>query len=315
MKTDVIVKDKKVKKRKGLKVSDLQLYSMCLIPILLIFVFNYIPMFGIIIAFKDYKFGRGIFGSEWVGFKNFEFFLKSDDFLRITKNTLVMNALFIVIGIICAVGLAVLLFELKSRSKTKVFQTILITPNFISWVIAAYMLYAILNPQYGMLNVMLSKFGMEKIDFYARPHAWPLILTICSVWKHVGMDSIYYYAALMGVDSSLFEAAEIDGAKKLDIVRYIMIPCLVPLLVMLTILKIGGIFRADFGLFYQMTRDISMLYETTDVLDTYIFRAMRVVGDMGMSSAAGLMQSLVGFVLVMITNKCSKMIDNDYGLF
>lgn len=315
MKTDVIVKDKKVKKRKGLKLSDLQLYSMCLIPVLLIFVFNYIPMFGIVIAFKDYKFGRGIWGSDWVGFKNFEFFLKSDDFLRITKNTLVMNALFITIGLICAVGLAVLLFELKSRAKTKVFQTILITPNFISWVIASYMLYAVLNPQYGMLNVVLTKFGMEKIDFYAKPHAWPIILTICYVWKHVGMKSVYYYAALMGVDTSLFEAAEIDGAKKWDIVKYIMIPCLVPLIVMLTILDIGGIFRADFGLFYQMTRDISMLYETTDVLDTYIFRAMRVVGDMGMSSAAGLMQSVVGFILVMVTNKCSKMIDNDYGLF
>ncbi len=315
MKTDVIVKDKKVKKRKGLKVSDLQLYSMCVIPVLLIFVFNYLPMFGIIIAFKDYKFGRGIWGSDWVGFKNFEFFLTSDDFLRVTKNTLVMNALFISIGLICAVGLAVLLFELKSRAKTKAFQTILITPNFISWVIASYMLYAILNPQYGMLNSLLTKFGMEKIDFYARPHAWPIILTICSVWKGVGMKSVYYYAALMGVDTSLFEAAEIDGAKKWDIVKYIMIPCLVPLIVMLTILDIGGIFRADFGLFYQMTRDISMLYETTDVLDTYIFRAMRVVGDMGMSSAAGLMQSVVGFILVMITNKCSKMIDNDYGLF
>ena len=299
----------------GMRKRTLQLYSMGLIPILLVVLFSYVPMFGIIIAFKKYNYSKGILGSDWVGFKNFEFFFKSNDFIRIVTNTLLMNAIFIVTGIIAAVGLAILLYKLNSRNATKVYQTILITPNFLSWVVVAYMVYALLNPNYGFINQILGFFGKEAVDWYGQAGYWSVILTVCSIWKNVGMDSIMYYAALMGIDSSLFEAAKIDGATGWKVTRYITIPCLIPIISVLTILKIGNIFRADFGLFYQIPRNIGKLYATTDVVDTYIFRTMRVVGDMGTSAAVGLVQSVVGFVLVLITNKVSKMVDPNTGLF
>ncbi len=295
--------------------STWKLYSLCFIPLLLMFIFYYLPMGGIIIAFKNYRYDKGIFGSDWVGFKNFEFFFESDAFARITYNTLFMNSVFIALGLLSALALAILLFEVKRRLTTKIFQTMLIVPNFISWVVAAYMVFALLSPRNGIVNVILSSMGMEKIDWYSKPDAWPWILSVAYVWKHAGMDSIIYYAALMGIDSSLFEAADIDGATRWQKIRYVIIPTIVPLITILTILKIGSIFCADFGLFYQLPRNVGLLYSTTDVVDTYIFRTMRVTGNMGMSSAVGLLQSVVGFVLVMITNYASKKIDPDNGLF
>lgn len=292
-----------------------QVYLLGFIPLLLIFIFNYIPMFGIIISFKDYKYNAGILGSEWIGLRNFEVFIRSKDFLNITWNTLYMNFIFIVTGIIAAVFVAILLYNLKSRNCTKVYQTIFITPHFLSWVVVSYMVYAILHPQSGILNGILGLFGISPIDWYSTPGAWPVILTIAAIWKNVGMDSVIYYASLMGIDDSLFEAADLDGATIVQKARYIILPHLVPLVSMLAILKIGGIFRADFGLFYQLTRDSGALYDATDVIDTYIFRSMRVLGDMGISSAAGLLQSVVGFVVVMITNYVSKKIDPNNALF
>ncbi len=303
------------KKRRKLNQSEWQLYSLCVLPVLLVFIFNYLPMGGIIIAFKDYRYNLGIFGSEWIGFENFKFYLTSQDFFRTTRNTLGMNFIFIVLGLVFAVLIAVLLFHLKSRNVTKVFQTTLITPHFLSWVVVAYMVYAFLHPQYGMLNVIIQKLGGEAVDWYSKPGAWPIILSIASVWKHVGMDCVVYYAALMGIDSGLFEAADIDGAGPVRKFFKIIVPELVPLIVVLTILKIGSIFRADFGLFYQLPRDVGALYPTTDVIDTYIFRAMRKIGDMGMSSAVGLLQSAVGFVLVIVTNAITKKISPDNALF
>ena len=303
------------KKKKKLTQYDLQMYSLWVIPLSLVFIFAYLPMGGAIIAFKDYKYNLGIFGSKWVGFDNFKFFFKSDVFARITYNTLSMNFAFIIIGTVCAVFIAILLFELKSRGATKVFQTIMITPNFISWVIVAYMVFALLNTQYGIVNSILSAFGMEKINWYAKAEYWPTILVIANVWKGIGMNSVMYYAGLMGIDSSLFEAAEIDGANKIKIVFHIILPMLVPLVTILTILSIGNIFRADFGLFYNVPRNIGMLYKTTDVIDTYIFRTMREVGDMGMSSAVGLLQSVVGMITVIITNAITKKINPDNALF
>ena len=272
-------------------------------------------MGGIIIAFKDYKYNLGIFKSPWVGFDNFKYFFQSDSFLRITWNTLSLNFLFIVSGTIAAIIVAFLLFEIRSRNATKIYQTLLITPRFQSWVIVAYIAYAFLNPNYGMLNNILAVFGMDPIDWYATPNAWPAILVTANLWKGIGMNSVMYYAALMGFDNSLIEAAEIDGAGKIKIFTKILLPMLIPLVCVLTILSIGNIFRADFGLFYQVTRDVGLLYSRTDVIDTYIFRAMRQVGDMGMSSAAGLLQSVVGFVLVVATNAASRKINPDSALF
>lgn len=308
------------KEKRKLSTSDLQLYSLCAIPILLVFVFSYLPMVGIIIAFKNYKFNLGVFGSPWVGFSNFEIFFKSNVFTQLVWNTLSNNFLFIVFGIAASLLVAILLFELKSRTATKVFQTILITPHFMSWVIVAYMVYAILNPNYGYLNQILQSFGMEKIDWYSKPGAWPVILTITTVWKTVGMDSVVYYASLMGIDTSLFEAAEVDGANKFQRTLHIVLPSLIPLVTILTILKIGNIFRADFGLFYTVTQDGASgnLYKTTNVIDTYIFRTFKensTGNSYGITSAVGLLQSVVGMILVIVTNKASKKIDKDLGLF
>ena len=297
------------------RVTQMKLWSFCIIPILLIVVFCYIPMVGIIIAFKDYRYDKGIFGSPWVGFNNFKFFFESNEFFRITWNTLSMNLIFIVVGIACAVLVAVMLFEIRSRLKVKTFHTILITPHFVSWVIVAYVVYGFLNPEYGLVNQMLAKLGMEKIQFYSIPGVWPVILLISFIWKHVGMDSVLYYATLMGIDESLFEAAALDGATEIQKARYITIPSLIPIITLLAIMKIGGIFRADFGLFYQVPRNVGALYETTDVIDTYIFRNLRTLGNIGMSSAVGLLQSVVGFVLVLLTNYLSKKVDPDGGLF
>ena len=297
------------------RVTQMKLWSFCIIPILLIVVFCYIPMVGIIIAFKDYRYDKGIFGSPWVGFNNFKFFFESNEFFRITWNTLSMNLIFIVVGIACAVLVAVMLFEIRSKLKVKTFHTILITPHFVSWVIVAYVVYGFLNPEYGLVNQFLTSIGMEKIQFYSIPGVWPVILLISFIWKHVGMDSVLYYATLMGIDESLFEAAALDGATEIQKARYITIPSLIPIITLLAIMKIGGIFRADFGLFYQVPRNVGALYETTDVIDTYIFRNLRTLGNIGMSSAVGLLQSVVGFVLVLLTNYLSKKVDPDGGLF
>lgn len=288
---------------------------MCLVPMLLIFVFKYIPMFGIILAFKNYSYNLGILGSPWVGFKNFEFFFKSDAFTMLTWNTIRHNAVFIVTGTVAALAVAILLYQVSGRGRKKVFQTILITPHFMSWVVVASMVYALLMPTGGFVNTLLGFFGIKPVNWYGVPKAWNFILPIANIWKIVGMDSIMYYAALMGVDQTIQEAALIDGANRRKTMTKVMLPCIVPMMLTLIILKIGGIFRADFGMFYQLPRDIGVLYPTTDVIDTYIFRSMRVVGDMGMSAAIGLLQSVVGFVLVMLTNSITKKIDPDSGLF
>lgn len=304
------------KKRSGrMSTSSKQLWILSIIPIISIFIFSYVPMFGIILAFKRYNYSEGIFGSPWVGFENFRYLLESDNFYRITRNTLVMNFLFIVLGTIAAVTLALFLYRLTSRNKTKVYQTILITPNFLSWVVVAYMVYAILNPQHGVLNGILTRLGFEAVSWYGEPGAWPAILVIINIWKTVGMNSVIYYASMMGIDESQFEAARIDGASNSQITRKIILPGIMGLIIMMTILNIGNIFRADFGLFYQIPRNVGKLYPTTDVIDTYIFRTLQEDGNMGVSSAVGLLQSCVGFVLVVVTNTIVKKIDSDNALF
>ena len=291
------------------------------LPILLFYIlFRYMPMGGLIIAFKNYKFSRGIFGSEWVGLANFEFFFKSNVFVQLVRNTLFNNILFILFGTAASLLVAILLFEVKRRSATKVFQTLMITPYFMSWVIVAYMAYAILNPSYGYLNQLLALLGIQGPDWYSKPNAWPAILTVTYVWKNVGMDSVVYYAALMGLDTSLFEAAEVDGANKLQRTLHVVLPSMLSLISILTILKIGNIFRADFGLFYTVTQDGASgnLYQTTNVIDTYIFRTFRenaAGNSYGLTTAVGLLQSVVGMVTVLLTNWGAKKIDPDIALF
>ena len=281
------------KKKRVLTTSDWQLYSLCLIPVLLVFIFSYIPMFGVILAFKNYKFNLGILGSPWVGLSNFEFFFKSNVFTQLVWNTISNNFLFIVFGIVASLIVAILLFELKSRNATKTFQTMLITPHFMSWVIVSYMVYAILNPNYGYLNQLLSLFGIDKIDWYSKPYAWPVILTITFVWKNVGMDSVVYYAALMGIDTSLFEAAEVDGANKLHCFFKITLPMLSSIIFFNLIMQMITAFK-EFNAPYLITNGgpLNSTYLYGMMLYDNAFKYMK----MGYASA----ESWFLFVIIMI---------------
>lgn len=306
---------RKKRRSKTLIKTNLQLSILALPAFLLLLVFSYLPMGGLVLAFKKYNVVDGIFGSPWCGWANFEFFFSSQDAARVLRNTLLLNAMFITVSTILAVIFALMLFEIKKRWVVKTFQTIFVIPSLVSWVVVGYISYAILQPQNGLLNNVLGMLGIQPIMWYSMPQYWPWILLFFSLWKGLGMSLLYYYAALMGVDESMFEAAKLDGANRLQMSWYISLPFLVPTIIILTILHIGNIFRADFGLFYNITQDIGALYPTTDVIDTYIYRALSQIGDIGMSTAVGFFQSVVGFVMIYLTNFIVNKIDSDKALF
>lgn len=312
----VHTKDAKMKRNhNGSQKDNLQMLLMCLPTLLYIFIFCYIPIFGVILAFKSYDYKAGILGSRWIGFSNFKFFFTSQDAWRITRNTVCLNALFIIGGTIFAVLLALILYEVTKTLYVKIYQTILILPSYLSWVVVGYMAYAFLNPNMGIMNQILKSMHMGEVMWYSNPGYWPGILVFAVIWKNIGVNCVIYYAGLMGVNKELYEAAKMDGANKWQCIKNISIPALVPLITIMTILAIGGIFRSDFGMFFNLTRDIGYLYPTTDVIDTYVYRALRQLGDIGMSSAVGLYQSVVGFVLILVTNKVVKRIEPDNALF
>ena len=290
-------------------------YLMMLPTVLYIFIFSYIPMGGIIIAFKNFQYNKGVFGSDWVGLENFKFFFKTQDAFRVTFNTLYLNALFIICGLVAAVAFALLLFEIKKKLCIKIYQTVMILPHFLSWVVVGYMVYALLSPEYGFINGFMKIFGLEPIQWYSESKYWPAILVLSNVWKTAGMSCITYYAGLMGIDNEYFEAARLDGANKWQEMRYISMPSIKPLIIIMTVLALGNVFRADFGMFYNLTRDIGALYPTTDVIDTYIFRALRVLGNINMSAAVGVFQSIVGFITIVTANWIVKKDDPDNAVF
>lgn len=277
-------------------------------------IFCYLPMFGAIIAFKNYNYTLGILGSDWVGFDNFKFFFLSQDAWRITRNTIGYALANQFLSIVSSVTIALLLYEIRCKAALKVYQTIMILPRFLSWVIVGYITYILFNPELGVLNNLIEAVGGKPIDWYSTPSVWVVILPICDIWKGVGMGCIFYYAALMGIDESLYEAATIDGASRWKQITNISIPSLIPTMIILGIMALGSIFRSDFGLFYQIPRDVGALYPTTDTLDTYLYRGLRT-GDVGISSAVGLFQSVVGLITVVVANAIVKKIDEDNAMF
>lgn len=293
---------------------SLPLTIMALPMIIYFIIFNYLPLYGLVLPFKDYKFAKGFFGSEWVGFENFKFLLGNEQLNAAVINTLVYNVVFIFAGIFLSVIIALLLYEVSARA-VKVHQTLLYLPHYISWVVVAFAAKALLDMDYGLINKLLVHFGMDPKQWYSVAEYWPGILTIAALWKSCGSDAVLYYAALMGVNKSLFEAAEIDGANKLQVTRYITVPSIKGIIIMMTILKIGKIFYGDFGLFYNLTFNSSLLYKTTDILDTYVYRALMTLGDIGLSSAVGFVQSVLGFILVVVTNLVVRRLDEDSALF
>ncbi len=291
------------------------LWLMALPGIGIVFVFNYLPMFGVILAFKDYKVADGILGSKWVGFDNFKYLFSTRDAWNITYNTLFLNSLFILTGTVGGILIALLVNEVNNKWLVKFYQSAMFLPYFISWVIVSYFVYSLLSYDMGMINSILSSFGMEPVQWYNEPQLWPAILTIVNLWKGVGYGSVIYLAGIMGIDGELYEAATIDGASKLQQVTRITIPLLSPLIITLTLMSIGRIFFADFGLFYNVTLDNGGLYSTTNVIDTYVFRALKFSGDVGMASAAGFYQAFVGFLLVLASNLFVRKINPERALF
>ncbi len=294
--------------------SNLSLLVLTVPCLVYFFIWHYLPMSGLVLAFKKYNFSKGIFGSDWIGFKNFEFLLSSNALGGLLKNTAGYGLAFIIVGNFCAILFALLLFEVRQKQLIKVYQTMLILPRFLSWVVIGFMSYAILSPTQGLLNQIIVLFGMERIDWYTRPEFWPFIIVICEVWKTIGLSSIMYYAALMAIDTELFEAAQIDGASKIQQMINISIPSLLSLFTILMILQIGNIFRGDFGLFYQIPRDVGVLYPTTDIIDTYVYRGLRQ-GSYAIATAVGLFQSVMGLVMVLTSNYIVKKIDPEKSLF
>lgn len=282
--------------------------------VLFLLAFSYAPLFGLIIPFKNIDYAKGIFNSDWAGFDNFKFFFSSQDAWRITRNTVLLNFMFIAVTLFLAVVFSLALFEL-GRRQVKLYQTCTFVPYFVSWVVASYILYAFLSPDMGVIPNMLESMGMDIPNFYNSPEYWPGILLFSYVWKNIGYMMLLFYATLMGIDTTQFEAAAIDGANKFQIVMKISIPFLVPTIILMALLQIGKIFYADFGMFYFLTKDSGTLYATTDVIDTYVYRALRVTGDIGMASAVGLYQSIVGFVLVLGSNLVVRKINRDSALF
>jgi putative aldouronate transport system permease protein len=296
--------------------SNFALFLIALPGIAYLIINNYIPMFGIFLAFKNYSYVKGIFGSDWCGFSNFEFLFKTKDAWIMTRNTILYNVAFIILGTIMAIFVAILMCELGERMRVKFFQAALLLPNLLSWVVIGFIAYAFLNADTGFINkTILAGLGIDPVTWYSKAEAWPPILIIVNLWKNTGYQSIVYMAAISGIDKSIYEAAAIDGASKVKQIFKITLPMLKPTVTILTLMSIGRIFYSDFGLFYQVPQNSGALYSTTQTIDTYVYRGLMELNNVGMSSAAGLYQSLVGFILVLIANAIVRKFDSENALF
>ncbi|ETT62283.1 ABC transporter permease subunit [Paenibacillus sp. FSL H8-0457] len=291
-----------------------ELFLLSLPGILYKLIFAYIPLVGLIIAFKHYRYDLGIFGSEWVGLENFRYLFSTDTAWRITRNTVLYNAAYIAVTTAAALLLAILMNELRAKW-SKFYQTALFLPHFLSWVLVGYVAYAFLNHSDGFINRTLQMFGMDPISWYQTAEAWPAILILVHLWKAVGFNTLIYFAGIIGINSEYYEAARIDGATKWQMAMRITVPLLAPLVIILLILSIGNMFRGDFGLHYFIPNNSGFLYGSTDIIDTYVYRALREIGNVSMSAATGFYQSVVGFVLVLAANGIVRKINPEHSLW
>jgi putative aldouronate transport system permease protein len=293
----------------------LALLALAAPALIYLFVFKYLTMFGVIVAFKRYRTVDGILGSPWVGFDNFRFMFGTGQIWIVIRNTLALNILFLVVGTVVSLTVAILIHEVYNRRITRAYQTTLFFPQFISWVLVSYFVYALLSTENGIINVVLRQFGQLPVRWYSSPQYWPVILLLAALWKGTGAGSLLYLAGLLGIDPQYYEAARIDGASKWQEIRYITLPVLVPVVIIQVLIAVGFIFNADFGLFYQVTRDDVALYPTTDVMDTFVYRSLTTLGNVGMAGAAGLLQAVVGFALVLVSNWLVRRWDPERSLF
>lgn len=291
------------------------LWLMVLPGILFVLIFKYFPMVGIVMAFQKLDLSKGVFTSPWVGLKNFEFLFASTDAWVITRNTVLYNVAFITTKLVGAIGLAVIIHELTNRRFSKVMQTVIIMPHFLSMVVVATIVFAFLSPTSGYVNGVLADMGRSPVNWYGVRSVWPPLLVFLNLWKNIGYASIIYVAVLSGISEEYYEAALIDGATKLQQFRFITLPQLRYIVAIQLIKSVGGIMNSGIGWFYTVPRDSGVLYPVTQTLDTYIYRGLMNSSNIGMSTAAGLYQSLVGMVLILVVNKIVRKLDSDASLF
>ncbi len=281
-------------------------YFMALPGVIFLFLFSYVPLPGLVLAFKNYNFQDGIFGSPWAGLNNFAFFFGSDKAFAITFNTLYLNLLFIVFGLVFQIGSAILINEVGNKHFKRTVQSIQFLPYFFSWVVVSGLIYSLFSSELGSVNRALEFLGMQPVSWYNDPAYWRPILVCTNLWKFTGYGAIIYLSTITGISMEYYEAARMDGASKLQQIKYITLPLLVPTAIILTLLSIGRIFYGDFGMMYSIVKDNGLLLKTTEVIDTYVYRSMRIIGDMSFASAVGLYQSVAGFIIVYTTNWLSK---------
>lgn len=292
------------------------LYTMLIPGMVYLIINNYLPMFGILIAFKKINYALGIFKSPWVGFSNFTYLLASNDAYIMFRNTILYNVAFIILGNVLALVVAIALDTVKNRAFRNVSQVIILIPNLLSTIIITYIVYAFLNEQHGFMNnSILAALHINPISWYNTPGPWPIILTIVYLWMSIGYTSILYYSTLIGIDKTYYEAAVVDGASLWQQIFRITLPCMKKTIVILLILAVGRICYSDFGLFYQVPMHSGLLYPTTQTIDTFVYRALLEQNSIGRSSAAGLFQSVLGFVLVVTTNLIVRKVDEESSLF
>lgn len=311
----------KIKRKSGRKQltrlrMNLPFFVMFLPGAIYLIINNYIPMFGLVIAFKQVNWNLGILGSRWVGFSNFEFLFRTNEAWTITRNTLGYNAVFIVLGTVVAIAVSILLNDIRSKHLKKTYQTLFLLPYLISMIVVSYLVYAMLSSENGFINLsILRPLGLQEISWYTEPKYWPAILILVNTWKTFGYSSILYYATIVGIDRGYYEAAVIDGASRWQQVKYVTLPALVPTIITLTLMSIGRIFYSDFGLFFQVPMDSGPLYDVTNTIDTYVYRGLVRLNNIGMSSAAGFYQSIVGFALVLIANFAVRKVSKENAMF
>ena len=304
-------------RKKRFKKEDLPLYIMATPTVVWLIVFCYVPILGLIMAFQDLNITAGILGSPFVGLKNFRFLFTTTDAWVITRNTVCYNVVFIMVNMVLAVLMALLLSELRSRIAAKGLQTIYMLPYFLSWAVVAIILSAFLDRDYGLVNRLMIMLGKQdtKVDYYTKRELWPPLLVGVNAWKGVGYQTVLYLAVISGISTEYYEAAVLDGATKRQQAWYITIPHLRMVISISIIMAMGSIFRGDFGLFYVVTKNTGRLYPVTDVIDTYIYRALTRLSNVGMATASGMYQSVVGLFMVLGVNAIVNRIDPDSAMF
>ena len=291
------------------------LFGMVAPMVLLVLVFSYMPMYGLTVAFKNYRFDTGVFGSAWNGLENFRYLFVSGTGWAVTRNTVLYNLLNLVTSQLLSIVVAIFISEMGGKVFKRVSQSLIFLPYFVSWVIVGTFVFNILNYETGALNSLMTAFGREKINVYSMPGVWPWIICLCNSWKWCGYNSVIYIAAITGVDSECYEAADIDGANIYQKIWSITLPAIRPTLITMLLLQIGRILRGDFEMFYQIVGNNGQLFDTTDVIDTYVFRSLLTNSNLGMTTAATFYQSLLCFLIILIVNRIVRKIDADYALF